>query len=163
MTEAQEKEPTKDTKKKAGIFKKIIKGYKYSLFGSWDEHQDRIERIKKYITNEKAKGKEISDALSLIEDEKIRFDSLIFMKGFSEVDIENSRRRFAIETILFSVFLITTIGFFFYNAINDFSVITCVGCLLASLLWGVKVMYSWWRFTQLSERRLMSFASWMRG
>ena len=165
MTNSQEntKEDNPTAKVKVGLLKKIWRGYKYSLVGNWDEHKDRLERLKKHLSDDKAKSKEISDVLSQIEDEKSRFDSLIFLRGFSESDIANTRHRYAIEIVLFSIFFITTICFFIYNAVNDFNVITCIGCLLAVMLWGVKVLHSWWRLTQLSERRLMSFASWMRG
>lgn len=162
-----------DNTPKRGIFRKVSGAVIYSIFGSWSDRRERLAHLKELkdqsLEESQAIAKEMMavekslDKSKLSQDdiERNKFEHLIALKSFSEEDVAAALERFKNHTIFFilcfSLSLMVTFYVIYSHA--DWVQVSC--CLMTILVFTLKSAESWWRFTQIKDRRLMSFKRWL--
>lgn len=162
-----------DNTPKRGIFRKIGGAVAYSFFGSWSDRRERLTHLKelknKSLEESQVVAKEMSEVeerlveskLSQDDIEREKFEHLIALKSFSEEDVAAALKRFKHHTIFFSLGFSLSLLITFYVIYSHADLVQVATCLMAILYFTLKSAESWWRFTQIKDRRLMTFKRWL--
>lgn len=158
---------------KPGIFRKLAGAYTYSLLGNWSEHKRRLAKLKELKNKNDDEDKAIAEHIADVEAklaasntsktqiENEKFNQLILLKSFSEHDLNEVQSRYKYYGVFFSIGFVVSMLISAYVIYNGADIVHVATCMMAIIYFSLKAVESWWRFTQIKERRLMSFKRWL--